>query len=337
MDIENNTTSLTSLERKAFQMTIDTQRMELQRYTSLFKQLHEETLVHAQRVAAVSEELQQLRQREAALHLSTTWRVMQLLVRIEQKAPRLFKLAKVSVLRAVYLRKMLGGRASRSGANSLALPPSQRVDTRAAGSADVANDTDKNAFVRTAAERFAALIHRDWYLARYPDVAAAGLEPVDHYTAVGADKGYDPNPLFDTDWYQARYPEVLASGLNPLLHYITVGALLGRNPNPLFDANWYQATYADVARSGLTPLEHYLQIGAEQRRNPSSLFDVEFYVGSYPDLAQNSHKALEHFLHYGSSEARICHEVFFPIHSVSSYLSAQSDLQALADLTNEQS
>ena len=37
--------------------------------------------------------------------------------------------------------------------------------------------------------------------ARYPDVAASGLDPIDHYLQIGAARGYDPSPLFDTGYY----------------------------------------------------------------------------------------------------------------------------------------
>jgi len=49
--------------------------------------------------------------------------------------------------------------------------------------------------------RNSGLFDRDYYLARYPDVAESGLDPVDHYLQIGAAKGYDPNPLFDTGYY----------------------------------------------------------------------------------------------------------------------------------------
>jgi len=49
--------------------------------------------------------------------------------------------------------------------------------------------------------RNSGLFDADYYCARYPDVAASGLDPVDHYLRIGAAKGYDPNPLFDTGYY----------------------------------------------------------------------------------------------------------------------------------------
>ena len=49
--------------------------------------------------------------------------------------------------------------------------------------------------------RASGLFDGDWYRATYPDAAASGLDPVTHYLRIGAAKGYNPNPLFDTGYY----------------------------------------------------------------------------------------------------------------------------------------
>jgi len=49
--------------------------------------------------------------------------------------------------------------------------------------------------------RNSGLFDVDYYLARYPDVADSGLDPIDHYLRIGAALGYNPNPLFDTYHY----------------------------------------------------------------------------------------------------------------------------------------
>jgi hypothetical protein len=49
--------------------------------------------------------------------------------------------------------------------------------------------------------RGSGLFDADYYCARYPEVAESGLDPVDHYLRIGAAKGYDPSPLFDTGYY----------------------------------------------------------------------------------------------------------------------------------------
>lgn len=73
--------------------------------------------------------------------------------------------------------------------------------------------------------------------------------------------------LFDRSWYLSVYPDVAASGLDPLDHYLRYGASLRRNPGPMFDANRYLALNQDVVDSGFNPLLHYLLHGRQEGRN----------------------------------------------------------------------
>src|SRR5882762_5413509 len=74
--------------------------------------------------------------------------------------------------------------------------------------------------------------------------------------------------FFDAAWYLARYPDVAAASLDPLQHFIRHGVAERRDPNRFFESAWYAEHYPDVAASGLHPLVHYLQAGAEELRNP---------------------------------------------------------------------
>ena len=76
------------------------------------------------------------------------------------------------------------------------------------------------------------LFDPDWYLTTYPDVAAAGLDPIRHFFEDGAREGRDPNPFFKTEWYLAQNQDVVASKVNPFLHYLLYGAREGRQPAP---------------------------------------------------------------------------------------------------------
>ena len=89
---------------------------------------------------------------------------------------------------------------------------------------------------RRLAESLRGFFDAEWYLGKYPDIAAAGLDPLEHYLTFGAVEGRDPNRFFDTAWYTARYPDVAASGQHALLHYLLFGAAELRDPHPRFDA-----------------------------------------------------------------------------------------------------
>ena len=64
-------------------------------------------------------------------------------------------------------------------------------------------------------------------------------------------------------------PDVAAAHVDPLQHFQTVGWQEGRNPNALFDTAGYLATYADVAAAHVNPLDHYNLFGWHEGRDPS--------------------------------------------------------------------
>src|SRR5690606_8981877 len=77
----------------------------------------------------------------------------------------------------------------------------------------------------------------DWYLAHYPDVAASGMNPAEHYLLFGGKEGRLPGPLFDGNWYLQQYPDVAEADINPLLHFVMFGQAEGRNRSPVMLQN----------------------------------------------------------------------------------------------------
>jgi len=59
--------------------------------------------------------------------------------------------------------------------------------------------------------RDSGLFDEAWYLATYTDAKASGLDPVEHYLTVGAAKGHDPSPLFDTGFYARQMARRMAA------------------------------------------------------------------------------------------------------------------------------
>ena len=76
----------------------------------------------------------------------------------------------------------------------------------------------------------------------------------------------EQSPLFDRDWYVQKYPDVAAAGVDPAWHYFTSGWREGRDPGPLFSTNAYLRRNADVARSGINPLLHFIEHGLSEGR-----------------------------------------------------------------------
>ena len=156
------------------------------------------------------------------------------------------------------------------------------------------SETFQSVHLLHGANALRAIFDAVYYLRRYPDIAAAGVDPLTHYLDTGWTEGRDPSALFDTDYYLDNNSDVLQAGINPLLHFVTDGAREGRKPNPLFDPDWYRARYPDIG--DVNPLAHYAQIGAAARLSPNPLFDAVWYVSRNADAAANP---LAHYLEHG--------------------------------------
>jgi len=92
----------------------------------------------------------------------------------------------------------------------------------------------------------------DWYLATSPDVAAAGLHPLEHFVMFGWREGRDPGPFFSVQYYLGANPDVVESNLNPLTHYLTWGWREGRPPRPDFDQT--ERVEVGASTDGISPL-----------------------------------------------------------------------------------
>jgi hypothetical protein len=68
----------------------------------------------------------------------------------------------------------------------------------------------------------------EFYLTTYPDVAAAGIDPIRHYLDAGWSERRDPSLLFSTSFYMESNPDVVAAGVNPFYHYHAAGKSEGR-------------------------------------------------------------------------------------------------------------
>lgn len=84
--------------------------------------------------------------------------------------------------------------------------------------------------------------------------------------ASAAYKAIAASPLFDAHWYLAKYPDVAAAGADPIMHYILSGAAEGRDPGPEFSTSFYIEEYPDVGEAGMNPLYHYIAYGQDEER-----------------------------------------------------------------------
>ena len=179
------------------------------------------------------------------------------------------------------------------------------------------------------------------YLARNPDVASSGLNPLVHYLLYGSKRGaeisgfnaagvadnssilqfkrycVDVNSpafsedqrqlhfsVFDESWYVKKYGNSIPPGVDPFDHYLIHGVGAGHNPCQFFQADWYLDQYPDVVAAGLPPTLHYLLVGAAEGRDPGPDFSTTRYLHRYPDVARTDGNPLAHYIRYGQSEGR---------------------------------
>ncbi|WP_420412688.1 beta strand repeat-containing protein [Roseibium sp.] len=78
-----------------------------------------------------------------------------------------------------------------------------------------------------------------------------------HYNTFGRFEGSDPSASFDTSFYLSQYPDVAAAGINPFDHFLANGSLEMRLPFATFPASTfvaadYAAANTDLAAAGIT-------------------------------------------------------------------------------------
>lgn len=167
-----------------------------------------------------------------------------------------------------------------------------------------------------------AFFNHNLYLARNPDLVAAGLHTAeqlwDHYVNYGAQESIDdedraPNSWFNVEYYLGNYPDLVAAGITAnqaLNHYYEYGINEGRSFNPTvlpsqFDAEQYAADNKDVreafgiaedaeltAQDEANLLKHYLSYGyAEGREGAGEAFENE--VNALNDILDIDFKSTE--------------------------------------------
>ncbi len=183
-----------------------------------------------------------------------------------------------------------------------------------------------------------SLFDTAWYASRYPDIAQAGMNPIEHYAAHGWREDRAPNPWFDPVWYRATYD--IPPHEQPLPHYASAGEASGFRPCANFDPVWYRANYnlranqpalADFLRRRFSrtvapcaalwpalglPEPHltavaddvFLSVGdgsaAELILRDAGVFDENYYALHSGDVLSSGQDMLTHYCAFGWTENR---------------------------------
>jgi hypothetical protein len=116
----------------------------------------------------------------------------------------------------------------RSGGAARDLAPASPEAAEAPPVAATDPDLPEGLTREAARDLISAAFDRAHYLSAYPDIAAAGVDPLEHYLTAGRREGRDPRPDFNAADYLEVNPDVAASGMDPFLHWRVAGQAEGR-------------------------------------------------------------------------------------------------------------
>ncbi len=108
-----------------------------------------------------------------------------------------------------------------------------------------------------------------WYRAHY-NIKDDSVVALVHYLKEGQAKGLNPNPLFDVEYYSTKYPDVAAAGMQAVDHYYRYGWREHRQPSEDFDPEEYKDTVLQGALD-INPVSHALQKRNIEKESPAAI------------------------------------------------------------------
>lgn len=132
----------------------------------------------------------------------------------------------------------------------------------------------------------------EWYLEKYEDVKASGMNPLLHYIEFGWNEMRNPGPYFSTRVYLYDNPDV--ENECPLLHFERNGKREGRKNryeiikrNNYINEKWYQKKYPYINYDMIDPIEHYIIFGWRDGNDANEVFSIEKYIMANPDYEED--------------------------------------------------
>jgi hypothetical protein len=149
-----------------------------------------------------------------------------------------------------------------------------------------------------------------WYLARYPDVLGAGLDPLDHLLASGLTEGRDPSPYVDTSYLAIQMPSIGNDGHMLLAELLDCGLAAGVATSPYVDLAWYARSFGLAAADPLAAFRHLVTVGRAAQHDPSPFIDLAWYANRYPDIPLSGVDPFEYFVSVGAWLGRFPHPLW---------------------------
>lgn len=165
-----------------------------------------------------------------------------------------------------------------------------------------------------------------YYMAMNPDVVAANLTAIEHYSKLGWNEGRRPNKWYTDDMVPAALLDKHAGVPVFVLFLMFLPNLNEEKFDQLcrlgaaseighdncwhcdvirnhFSSDYYRHKYEDISDS-IDALQHYCDFGWREGRQPTPTFDPTFYLEVYSDIKEANINPFVHYITKGMGEGR---------------------------------
>jgi hypothetical protein len=149
-----------------------------------------------------------------------------------------------------------------------------------------------------------------WYLARYPDVLGAGLDPLAHLLGSGLAEGRDPGPYVDLSYVATLLPALAGAPGAVLEHLLDQGLDDGLPTSPFVDLPWYRS---QQSLGGASPAEVFAHLVSEGRRKesaPSPFVDLHWYAEHHAAIRLTGVHPFDYLVSVGQWLGRFPHPLW---------------------------
>ncbi len=149
-----------------------------------------------------------------------------------------------------------------------------------------------------------------WYLARYPDVLGAGLDPLTHLLGSGLTEGRDPGPYVDLSFLSTQLPSLGGDGRALFTHLLDEGLASGVRTSPFVDPAWYAHHHERPSGPPLDVFRDLVTHGRAAQLSPSPFVDLAWYAQRHPDIHLGGVDPFEYFVSVGQWLGRFPHPLW---------------------------
>ena len=149
-----------------------------------------------------------------------------------------------------------------------------------------------------------------WYVARYPDVLGAGIDPLTHLLGSGLTEMRDPGPYVHLRYVATRLPELGGDGHALLRALLDGGLARGVPTSPFVDLTWYAEQHATGSTDPLVNLEHLVTEGRARHLDPGPFVDLAWYAERHPDIPLSGVDPFEYLVSVGQWLGRFPHPLW---------------------------